>query len=291
MAHSSLGTAPAHSPAGSNRVRAALIMLAGGAALSLALFLHRVSWWPAPFAISLSHTALGAAAMLVVAFIARRARRGTRSEELVNASGGTLIRRGTAYDWLVRILLMGRERRFRNEIVDLGAVKPGEAVLDVGCGTGTLLMAVADRVGSVGPLRGIEPSPEMLARARQKAGGRYLDMGLTQASADALPFPAGSFDVVFCTLVLHHLPPQVQATALSEMRRVLRPGGRIVIADLSAGSPISLVGLLHGIGTGASGPLQEAAARLRAADFESVSTHRTRSQAVGCVVARLPASD
>lgn len=296
MAHGSPAAPPARGLAvRSSRVRTVLIMLAGGAALSLVLLFYRVSWWPAPFAISLSHAALGVIAALAFAYITRRRLRGAPSTGTSTASGGMLIRRGASYDWLVRIVLLGRERRFREGLIDLGAVRPGEAVLDVGCGTGTLLMAAADRVGSAGVLRGVEPSPEMLARARAKAEDRHPDLEFTQASADALPFPDGSFDVVFCTMVLHHLPDEIQGTALTEMRRVLRPGGRVVIADLDVRSPgakVSLVALLHGFGSAdASSPMRETAARLRELGFNSVTTHPTRSQAIGCLVARLHPSD
>ncbi|MSP22274.1 MAG: class I SAM-dependent methyltransferase [Dehalococcoidia bacterium] len=133
----------------------------------------------------------------------------------------------------------------------------------------------------------------MQARASEKA--RRLDRGFgidfMEGSAAALPFDDASFDAVFCTIVLHYLPSDVQTAAVAEMRRVLRPGGRAIVADLdtkSRGAAMSLVGLLHGLGTSVeSSPLDEAVTRLQDADFKVVTTHQTRSRAIGCAVARL----
>jgi ubiquinone/menaquinone biosynthesis C-methylase UbiE len=97
----------------------------------------------------------------------------------------------------------------------------------------------------------------MVAYARSKAETRQVDVQITEGSADKLPYDAASFDVVFCTLVLHHLPETMQTSALKEMRRVLHPGGRIVMVDWQRPksiakalfSPTFLVYLLHTLGS------------------------------------------
>lgn len=106
----------------------------------------------------------------------------------------------------------------------LGSTAP-EAVLDVGCGTGHLLQKIAERFPSA-HLAGIDPTPEMLALAREKLPS---SAELRRAFAEQLPFPADRFDVVISANVFHYLrrPDDV----LREMLRVLRPGGKLIITD------------------------------------------------------------
>ena len=153
----------------------------------------------------------------------------------IDRSGGRIIRWPRAYDLMVKTMSLGRERRLRRQLVDHGRVSAGEAVLDVGSGTGTLLRTVRDAVHDVGRLCGIEPSSEMIEHARRLANDAGVTLELEQGFADRLPFPDQSFDVVFCSFVIHHLPPATTRAAFGEMRRVLRPGGRLVVADFKRG--------------------------------------------------------
>lgn len=73
------------------------------------------------------------------------------------------------YDLLLRVIWLGREGAFRKKMVDLAGLKPGESVLDVGCGTGTLAITAKQRVGPKGRVCGIDASPEIIKRARKKA--------------------------------------------------------------------------------------------------------------------------
>lgn len=100
-----------------------------------------------------------------------------------------------------------------------------ERILDVGCGTGTLLGALAASSPDLG-LSGIDPSPEMLAVARARLGG---GVDLRQAWARQLPFADAGFDAVVSCSVFHYV--RDPGRALAEMRRVLAPGGRLVITD------------------------------------------------------------
>ena len=285
MHHSHSGLLHAHASPAENRHRqfVALAVVLVGALLSLALFLHQDTWWPLPLALAVAHLAVGMAGVVWMRHVVGGHSGG--SGEAV----GALLHRPRVYDWLVRLILLGGEGRFRRRILDLAEVRPGDAVLDVGCGTGTLLVMAAERVGPGGRLAGVEPSPEMLARARDRAESRQQAVDLRVAPANALPFEDGSFDVVFCTLVLHHVPEEARAESLAEMRRVLRPGGRLVVADLEGGSAmagLSLVGLLHGLASDA-GPSQVAAAVriLENQDYERVTVHGTGTSAVRAIVA------
>jgi ubiquinone/menaquinone biosynthesis C-methylase UbiE len=137
----------------------------------------------------------------------------------------------TGYDLLAWLFLFGRERAFRERLVKLGRVRPGESVLDVGCGTGNLALAAKRRAGPNGKVCGIDASPEMIARAQKKSRKAGVEIAFENAAAESLPFPDAHFDVVFSTLMLHHLPAKTRAQCIAEIRRVLKPGGRALAVD------------------------------------------------------------
>lgn len=102
-------------------------------------------------------------------------------------------------------------------------------MLDVGCGPGYLTALAARAVSPGGEAVGIDPSAPMINRARRVRGSANCSFEL--GKAEALAAPDESFDVVVSSLALHHVPEPERATAVREMFRVLRPGGRIVLAD------------------------------------------------------------
>jgi ubiquinone/menaquinone biosynthesis C-methylase UbiE len=144
---------------------------------------------------------------------------------------GRVLHSAGVYDLLAWALLGSHERAFRQRVLDLGRVSPGGAILDVGCGTGTLALLAKERVGPAGVAHGVDASPEMIARARKKARRAGLDVAFDEAVIEALPFPAATFDTVISTLMLHHLPRALRAKGAREMHRVTRPGGRVVVVD------------------------------------------------------------
>jgi ubiquinone/menaquinone biosynthesis C-methylase UbiE len=141
------------------------------------------------------------------------------------------------YDFLAWAVMLGREGAFREKVIDLGRLKPGESVLDVGCRTGTLAITAKRRVGSTGRACGIDASPEMIARASEKARKAGIDVEFKNEVIDALPFPDAQFDAVLSTLMLHHLPRKLRDDSAREIRRVLKPGGRVLVVDFGGAEP------------------------------------------------------
>lgn len=136
------------------------------------------------------------------------------------------------YDVALRVFT--RERRWREAVVDAVAEVDPPTVLDVGCGTGTLAVAIAARLpGAL--VTGLDPDPDALAIAERKAKDvrQLVEWRSGFASDAARDERAGKLDVVTCTLVLHQVPLEDKATGLSAMLAALRPGGRLVLADYS----------------------------------------------------------
>ncbi len=145
---------------------------------------------------------------------------------------GRTIHWAHLYDILTGFLWLGKERAMREMTLDLAAVQPGETVLDVGCGTGGLTIPAKARAGATGVVHGVDPAPEMIERARQKAARQGLDVCFQAGVIEALPFPADHFDVVLSSLMLHHLPDDLKRAGFQDIYRVLKPGGRFLAVDL-----------------------------------------------------------
>jgi SAM-dependent methyltransferase len=112
----------------------------------------------------------------------------------------------------------------------LGAVKEGESILDIGCGSGVDTIFAAKMTGPTGKVIGIDIMPEMLQRAKENLRFENLDnVTYEETSAEKLSFPDMTFDVVISNGVFNLVPDK--AKALSEVFRVLKPEGRLMIAD------------------------------------------------------------
>jgi SAM-dependent methyltransferase len=133
-------------------------------------------------------------------------------------------------------------------LVAQAGIEPGQTVLEIGTGTGSVLLLAA-RVAPHATLIGLDPDPEALAVAGRKVRRAGAEVRLDRGYADRLPYPDGSVDRVLSSFMLHHLEPAAQQTALHEVRRVLAPGGRLHLVDFD-GPPSGPVGRLMRVGRG-----------------------------------------
>ena len=173
---------------------------------------------------------------------------------------GTTLDRFRLNELVSQIAFAGRRGRVYRRIGALSGVRPGDSVLDVGSSSGYLPRKLAAVAGPAGHVTGVDPSQAAIAYAQRHA---LPAMTFTVGVAQDLDLPDSSFDVVTCTLALHHIPARKRAAAVSEMYRVTRPGGRLLIADFDSSRPLLALhpGGRRMRGAAASvGPLEELAA-------------------------------
>lgn len=145
-------------------------------------------------------------------------------------AGTTMGWAAPIYDWYCPKLGLGKA--FRLETLRHAALRSGERVLEVGCGTGVLTRLAAEGVGPSGVAVGIDAAPAMIVVARENAACAGSRATFQLAAIETLPFPDGFFDVVLASVMLHHLPPEAKEAGLKSVRRVLKPSGRLVVVDL-----------------------------------------------------------
>jgi demethylmenaquinone methyltransferase/2-methoxy-6-polyprenyl-1,4-benzoquinol methylase len=154
----------------------------------------------------------------------QQARTGTLEEGQVQAMFDRIAR---VYDLMNSVMTAGLHHRWRERAADLAAVGPGGRALDVACGTGDLAVELARRVGPAGSVVGTDFSEAMLARARQKS----TDVTWEWANALDLPYPDGGFDAATVGFGARNFSDLDRG--LAEMTRVVRPGGRVVILEIT----------------------------------------------------------
>jgi ubiquinone/menaquinone biosynthesis C-methylase UbiE len=128
------------------------------------------------------------------------------------------------------VALVSREQTFKRRVVEQARIAAGESVLDLGCGTGTLALMAHDAQPGAS-FDGLDADPAILGCARSKALRAEVAIELQQGFSDDLPYEADRFDVVLSTLFFHHLEDAAKRATASEIVRVLKPGGRLIVAD------------------------------------------------------------
>ncbi len=150
-------------------------------------------------------------------------------------SGRTLDHVAHVYDLLSPLMLFGQEERMSRVCLKWLEPLSVRRVLDVGCGTGTLTIAMASRMKGREGLRvvGLDAAPRMIEVARRKAGafsGLHFDVGI----AEELPYEDGAFDLAVSTFFFHHINFELKVKTLNEIWRVLKKDAEVVIIDVDA---------------------------------------------------------
>ncbi|HSE19480.1 MAG TPA: class I SAM-dependent methyltransferase [Pyrinomonadaceae bacterium] len=157
------------------------------------------------------------------------------SSEIINHSKKTFLPAAghdlflPLYDPLISLLGGDRAKR---DLIAQANITSGQRILDIGCGTGTLAVMLKRSHAGV-EVVGLDPDPKALRRAKTKTRRAGLSLQLDQGFADELPYAEDSFDRVFSSFMFHHLEEQDRERTLSEVARVLKPGGSFHLLDFT----------------------------------------------------------
>jgi ubiquinone/menaquinone biosynthesis C-methylase UbiE len=131
------------------------------------------------------------------------------------------------YDPIVKLL---GGNRLRRKLVQQADIKPEQNVLEIGCGTGSVLMLIKEVIPNA-QVTGLDPDPGALKRANRKAKKKNAEVRLVEGFSDDLPYPEAFFDRVLSSFMFHHLPEEEKTKTLVEVQRVLKAGGTFHMLD------------------------------------------------------------
>jgi ubiquinone/menaquinone biosynthesis C-methylase UbiE len=203
---------------------------------------------------------------------------------------GITIHWAARYDLFTGLMGLGVNHSNSRMVVEMAKIKPGDEVLDVGCGTGNLTLTAEKYAGTTGSTVGIDASPEMIEVAKKKAvrsgSGTVFDVGLIEKIA----FPDNTFDAVISRLVMHHLPDDLKRQGFAEIFRVLKPGGCFFLADFNPPSNPILAHVTSALigPTMMQSTVWSIPSMLKEAGFVDVASGSTRSMFLAFVSGKKP---
>lgn len=155
-----------------------------------------------------------------------------RAKASIPTRGRTLDHAAFVYDFFEPILLLGKQAEYDHHLLSLLTPAPSDKILDLGCGTGVLTRMISDRldVDAGGLSMGIDAAAKMIRVAEKKRGNETCKFEVM--AAEHLEFEDDTFDAVVSSLFFHHVDQALKSAALTEAYRVLKPGGKLVIADM-----------------------------------------------------------
>ncbi|MGY0497628.1 class I SAM-dependent methyltransferase [Nocardia sp. FBN12] len=198
---------------------------------------------------------------------------------VADADTGLVIAGLRRYNLFTTAFFLGRHGRLLAEFVTRSGARSGDHALDIGCGPGKLVRALGAATGPTGTAVGVDPSATAVAdnSGRDRSAHHRYVVG----PAQSLPLPDAEFDIVTCTFVMHHIPESQRDAAIAEMWRVLRPGGRLLLADASPSRRMRAV-LSVFLGRGgdpfADADIRHYTDRVEAVGFTGVTYTQSRDQ-------------
>lgn len=195
------------------------------------------------------------------------------------------------YDPLIRMMSLGNDQTIRAESIAHSGIRPGDSVLDAGCGTGDLTLKAKEREGEKGEVFGVDAAVQMIRAAKRKSAKLGVDINWSVEALEKMSFPDKRFNVVLASLVMHHLPGDLKEKALAEMYRVLKPGGRLFVLEIES-SESSLTSRfsnwivhLHGGHTATKKSLQKLVPIVEGAGFTDIETGAYRTSQLSSLTA------
>jgi ubiquinone/menaquinone biosynthesis C-methylase UbiE len=187
-----------------------------------------------------------------------------------------------SYDSYMRKMTLGRERALREMTVNLAQVKPGDNVLEVGCGTGTLTLAAKRQAGPTGKVFGIDLIPGMIELSQRKAAQAGVAITFQLGSMEDIPFSANQFDAVMCSFMIFHMSETVRRKGIAEIYRVLKPQGRLLVLDLALPvQPLSRAIAKTLFGSMLQHDLRELIPLMEASSFADIEVAQARFRVLG----------
>jgi ubiquinone/menaquinone biosynthesis C-methylase UbiE len=164
--------------------------------------------------------------------------------------------------------------------VSLAQVNPGDSVLEVGCGTGTLTLAAKRQAGPSGKVFGIDVISGMIEVSQRKAAQANEEVTFQLGSIDNIPFADNLFDVVMCSFMIFHMSEATRRKGIAEIYRILKPKGRLLVLDL-ASTPSSSTNTQGPSGDIPQHDLQELRPLMEASGFSAIESGPVEFQIQG----------